>query len=105
MNRRNSGLSIAGGLAAASTAPSAKQSHLVPGIKVAIQLGANPSDADLQFMNQIGVRYTSVTIDRKDKGEKAPGTLGENRNGTDVLHPDAPILVHKVSILMEESVS
>ena len=65
MNRRNFGLSMAG-LAAASTTASAAKPPWSPGIKVAVQLGANPSDADLQFMNQIGVRYTSVTIDRKD---------------------------------------
>ena len=31
-----------------------------------MQLGANPSDEDLQFMNQVGVHYAAVSVDRKD---------------------------------------
>jgi len=65
LNRRHFGLTLAG-LAAASGTASAAKPPWSPGIKVAIQLGANPSDDDLKFMNQIGVRYTSVTVNRAD---------------------------------------
>ena len=72
MNRRNFTLTAAG-LAAAAGTPAAplklnppKITPWSPGIKMAMQLGADPSDEDLQFMNQVGVHYTSVTIDRKD---------------------------------------
>ena len=33
---------------------------------MAVQLNADLSDEDLQFMNQVGVRYAAVTIHRKD---------------------------------------
>jgi mannonate dehydratase len=35
---------------------------LPPGIKIAVQLGADPSDEDLQFVNQLGVDYVSIWL-------------------------------------------
>jgi len=35
---------------------------LAPGIKIAAQLGADPSDEDLQFVNQLGVDYVSIWL-------------------------------------------
>ena len=35
---------------------------LPPGIKIAVQLGADPSDQDLQFVNQLGVEYVSMWL-------------------------------------------
>jgi len=66
INRRNFGLALAGLAAAPEMKAAVGKTPWSPGIKIAVQLGANPSDEDLQFMNQIGVRYASVTIDRKD---------------------------------------
>ncbi len=51
---------------AASQASGATKTPWSPGIKVAMQLGANPSDEDLQFMQQVGVNYAAVSVDRKD---------------------------------------
>ena len=51
---------------AASQASGATKTPWLPGIKVAMQLGANPSDEDLQFMQQVGVNYAAVSVDRKD---------------------------------------
>ena len=33
-----------------------------PGIKIAVQLGADPSDEDLQFVNQLGVEYVTIWL-------------------------------------------
>jgi mannonate dehydratase len=70
MNRRNFALTAAGaGFATANAVKAASAPKITPwspGIKMAVQLGADPSDEDLQFMNQIGVRYAAVTIHRKD---------------------------------------
>jgi mannonate dehydratase len=43
--------------------PGAPMLHdLPPGIKIAVQLGADPSDQDLQFVNQLGVEYVSIWL-------------------------------------------
>ena len=33
-----------------------------PGIKIAVQLGEDPSDEDLQFVNQLGVEYVTIWL-------------------------------------------
>lgn len=75
MNRRKFALSAAGAAALATSSspapaqaatPPKKITPWSPGIKMALQLGANPSDEDLDFMNQIGAYWAAVTIDRKD---------------------------------------
>jgi mannonate dehydratase len=35
---------------------------LPPGIKIAVQLGPDPSEEDLQFVNQLGVEYVSIWL-------------------------------------------
>lgn len=70
MNRRDFALSVASAAGAGQIKAAATTGNRnipwSPGIKMAVQLGGNPTDEDLQFTNQIGVRYTAITIDRKD---------------------------------------
>lgn len=43
--------------------PAAPLLHdLPPGIKISVQLGPDPSDADLQFVNQLGVDYVTIWL-------------------------------------------
>ena len=67
MNRRDFALSVAG---AAGVAPQLQATSVKipwsPGIKMAVQMRGDPTNEDLQFANQIGVRYTAITVDRKD---------------------------------------
>ncbi len=35
---------------------------LPPGIKISVQLGPDPSDEDLQFVNQLGVDYVTIWL-------------------------------------------
>ena len=53
-----------GGAALASRSlPGAPVLHdLPPGIKIAVQLGADPGDEDLQFVNQLGVDYVTIWL-------------------------------------------
>ncbi|MBL8237039.1 MAG: mannonate dehydratase, partial [Bryobacterales bacterium] len=66
MNRRDFALSIAGAAGAPQIKAATVKVPWSPGIKMAVQMGGNPTDEDLQFANQIGVRYTAITVDRKD---------------------------------------
>jgi len=67
MNRRDFALSVAG---TAGVAPQLQATSVKipwsPGIKMAVQMRGDPTNEDLQFANQIGVRYTAITVDRKD---------------------------------------
>ena len=40
----------------------AKLHNLPPGIKIAVQLGSDPSDEDLQFVKQLGAQYVTIWV-------------------------------------------
>src|SRR5260370_15770248 len=50
-------------LAPLQAAPAAKLRPLTPGIKITLQIPANPSAQDFQFANQLGVEYVSIPTD------------------------------------------
>ncbi|HMD85126.1 MAG TPA: mannonate dehydratase [Terriglobia bacterium] len=65
--RRFAQWALAGTLGAAALnsrpLPAAPMLHdIPPGIKIAVQLGADPSDEDLQFVNQLGVDYVTIWL-------------------------------------------
>jgi mannonate dehydratase len=62
-------LSSAFSAAAAAQSPQAKRTARPwpPGIKISIQMPTDPSDEDLQFVNQLGCRYVNIPT----SGEKA----------------------------------
>ena len=53
-----------GSVALASGGVSGTLPHpdLAPGIKIAVQLGSDPSDDDLRFVNQLGVQYVTIWV-------------------------------------------
>jgi mannonate dehydratase len=52
--------------------PSAAKLHdLSPGMKIAVQLGSDPSDEDLQFVKQLGAEYVTIWV-------HADGATSEN---------------------------
>ena len=52
-----------GALAPLQAAPAGKLRPLTPGIKISLQIPANPSAQDFQFANQLGVEYVSIPTD------------------------------------------
>ena len=54
---------LGGAALAARPLPGAPMLHdLPPGIKISVQLGPDPSDQDLQFVNQLGVEYVTIWL-------------------------------------------
>ncbi|MCX6599584.1 MAG: mannonate dehydratase [Acidobacteria bacterium] len=72
MQRRNFGKSFIGAAMAAGAAPAAATAAPTvnkpwgPGIKVTLQAGANPTDEDLRFVHQLGLKYVNFHLDAKD---------------------------------------
>ena len=53
-------------LAAAASLARKPLPELEPGIKLAVQLGSDPTDEDLQFVRQLGVEYVTIWVRAKD---------------------------------------
>ena len=70
-NRRDFGKALFGSAMAAAAvrgaSPSTTKRPWAPGIKLSVQMPTDPSDEDLQFVNQLGVRFVNIPT----SGEKA----------------------------------
>jgi len=69
--RKFAKLALAGALGGAAWLSPGQQSkgelhNLPPGIKIAVQLGPDPSDEDLQFVKQLGAEYVSIWLHAKE---------------------------------------
>src|SRR5579859_1278867 len=64
LERREFGKALLGTALAASAAPAQPKPRATrpwpPGIKISIQMPSDPSDEDLQFVNQAGARYVNI---------------------------------------------
>jgi mannonate dehydratase len=65
--RRFTKLALMGTLGGAGLLSQARQSaaklpNIMPGIKIAVQMGPDPSDEDLQFVRQLGVEYITIWL-------------------------------------------
>ncbi len=69
--RKFAKLALAGALGGAAWLSPGRQStaklhDLPPGIKIAVQLGPDPSDEDLQFVKQLGAEYVTIWLHAKE---------------------------------------
>ena len=65
--RRFAKLALAGALGGAALLPRARRGvaelhDIPPGIKIAVQLGSDPSDEDFQFVKQLGAQYVTIWV-------------------------------------------
>src|SRR5260370_24291336 len=72
IERRDFGKVILGSAFSAAAAAQTKQKALParpwpPGIKISVQLPSDPSDEDLQFVNQLGCRYVNIGTSGRDQ--------------------------------------
>src|SRR5207237_10258468 len=64
LERRDFGKALLGTAVAATSAQAQQKSHPArpwpPGIKISVQMPSDPSDEDLQFVNQAGAHYVNI---------------------------------------------